>query len=415
MNRKLEKILIMLVIAGQLLAQGFYLPIINIFPLYLILLVILGVYELANWFYLSQGKIVIRTENGIPFIMALMVLNIIIVHLFNFNFNLQSFALILFSMTLSLACYNAICSNDDITWMIKVYILIVLLSAVVELGQFLNISFCDDLWTFLHVGDKLTSAKEGGRYIGLASDSIQFAYHCTAAFALALFFKFKNNNLLKKSMIFAILLPAVFTNNTRSAMIAMVFIFAVWLFIYNTSFNSKVLKVSLVMLLLAVVLFSGKATEIFENSRFYSLNFDASSMARIPMVLTAFNHALHHPFGMGVYKVSPELVVGANSTTYWYVVINGSHNILGNCVASYGFVGLALLLLLYKRVICLYLDNLRYLENKYTFLSILLAIIGLLINSLFHNAYILNGDLSSCLFIGLILASSKLGRQVQTP
>ena len=411
MNRRIEKILIMLVIAGQLLAQGLYLPIINSFPVYLILLAILGVYELINWFYLTQGKINTRTENGIPFIMTLMILNIIIVHLFNFNFSLQSFALILFSMTLSLACYNAIGSKEDITWMINVYILIVILSAIVELGQFFNISFCNDLWTFLHVGDNLTSAKEGGRYLGLASDSLQFAYHCTAAFALVLFFKFKNNNVLKKTVIFAILLPAVFTNNTRSAMIALVFIFAAWLFVYNTSFNSKLIKAGLVMLLLAVVMLSGKAMDIFENSRFYSLQTDAGSMSRITMVLTAFNHALHHPFGMGIYKVSPELIVGANSSTYWYVLINTSHNLLGNCVASYGFIGLALLLVFYKRTCCLYLDNLRYLENKYVYLSIILAIIGLFINAFFHNAYILNGEISSWLFLGIILASSKLSKQ----
>ena len=146
MNKRLERLLIVLVLIGQLLAQGIYLPVIDIFPLYLWLLIILGSIELVNWFSTSKGIISVTYAYRIPFTLCLLSVNAVLVYLLNFVFEIQQIGLLLFSMTFVLACYNAVNAVKDLKFFLNTYVILVCVSALVEIGQFLNFDFCFALW-----------------------------------------------------------------------------------------------------------------------------------------------------------------------------------------------------------------------------------------------------------------------------
>jgi len=134
------------------------------------------------------------------------------------------------------------------------------------------------------------------------------------------------------------------------------------------------------------------------------------------MILTAFNHALNKPFGYGVYSVDQNLIVGATNEEFSYVAENTAHNLFGNCVASYGFIGLFLMVYLYWTTFKGYkaISKTDDMNTEYYYIAVV-CLLGLLINAFFHNSYILNGEISSFLFFGVIASGissvNKLRRE----
>ncbi len=409
--RQLKKFLIVLILAGQLCGQGIYFPVLNQLPAYLFLLIFLGVIMLFEFFAKNHGRIRIDRKYAFIPISLLLIMNIIAVSILNAKISVDRLSLIIFSFVFCMACCQAINRPDDVEFFEKAYIVIVFCSAVVAIGQSMSIPFASELWMMTHVGDKLTGATESSRYLGLASDALQFGYHVSAAFAITLFVNFKKRNGIKKIICLMVFAYALIVNNTRSAQVAVLAIILVWLFSRNK--DEHKMLVSSMKVVVSIALFIASMALIFNfdafllNTRFGNMNDGAS--ARIPMILTAFNHALHYPLGMGAYQVQPELIVATTSQNYIHVVTNTAHNCLGNCVAAYGFIGLILFLLLYKSIYTVYKESRVKLNSNIT-IGAFCAVCGLLLNAFFHNAYILSGEISSFLFFGIILASNKLSQ-----
>ena len=171
--------------------------------------------------------------------------------------------------------------------------------------------------------------------------------------------------------------------------------------------NLKILSV--VIWTVVGILFIGGYISL-EGTRLGAITTDTSALSRIPMFLTAFNHGLHHPFGVGQYitVVYPELIIGTDSSTYSYVLANAAHNCVGNCIASFGFLGLIVFIIIYIKAFKSYFKFGKITNSSYLIFGCVLASIGLLINSFFHNAYLLSGELSSMLFIVLCSSSYKI-------
>ena len=410
MLKTVQKALIALVIFGQLCAQGFYLPGVTIFPLYLILLIILSFISVVRWLVENDFKFTISACNKIPVILIFSMFNIIFVSVLNNVFNISNIGLIACSMLLCLACYQIIDNEDDINYLFKVYIFAVFVSSLVEIGQVFGNSFCTEIWFFLHADEKIIGALKASRFLGLGSSVLAFAYAVSSALIVTIFVRYRHANFIIKIILAGVFLFALVTNNTRSAWIAAAMVVFIWLFIYTPENKTNLLLISrafFFVLFIAVLFMFISGVDLFAGSRFENISDSASSMSRIPMIMTAFNHALHSPLGLGSYKVDPELIVGANASTYSYVVNNTAHNILGNCVANYGFLGLFLLISLYVKVMSLFKKQFHIVIAQEYFLAACLAVLVLLINSFFHNLYILNGDLSSFLFLAIIMSMRK--------
>ena len=155
------------------------------------------------------------------------------------------------------------------------------------------------------------------------------------------------------------------------------------------------------LIISAIIAFFG--FDIIEDTRFGVL--DAGTTARISMFLTAFNHAFHYPLGLGVYSVQPGLIVGASAKEYNIVLINTPHNLLANCVGFYGLFALLFMLLLYLKAYKSY-KKARRIGNGGIALTAIVCLISLALNAFFHNLYILNGELSSFLFFGILASTS---------
>lgn len=410
MLKTVQKGLIALIIFGQLCAQGFYFPGITIFPLYLILLIVLSIITLTRWLVENNFTFYIRACNKIPLVFIFSTANIIFVSVINNAFDVSRIGLIVCSMIFCLACYQIIDNEDDINYLFKSYIFAVFVSSLVEIGQVLGNGFCTEIWFFLHSDEKIIGALNSSRFLGLGSSALAFAYTVSTALIIAIFVQYKRANFIKKSIIFSVFLFALVTNNTRSAWVAVAIAVLIWLFIYTPDHKTNLLRISRIsffILFIVILVMFVSGADLLAGSRFENISDSADSMSRIPMILTAFNHAFHYPLGLASYKVDPQLIVGANASTYSYVVNNTAHNILGNCVACYGFIGLFLLFILYIKVFCLFKNRFHNVNYQEYFLAAFLAVLCLLINAFFHNFYIYNGDLSSYLFIAVVMSICK--------
>ena len=177
---------------------------------------------------------------------------------------------------------------------------------------------------------------------------------------------------------------------------------ALWLVVHSGSrhLGKEVCEYAVFFAVALTFLFGGWLS----NTRFGNLTESADTMSRMPMLLTALNTMIHHLFGVGSYVVNPELIVGASTSTYSFVLNNTAHNLIGNCAASYGLIGLVLMLLIYVncfRVFRSIKSTSSYYNYSFCSFSCLLV---LATNAFFHNLYILNGEIGSFMFIGLLLA-----------
>lgn len=402
--RKVEQFLVIAVLIGQLCCQGWYFPGVSIFPAYLLCLAALGM--LSVFVLLLQNGGMVSIKGSFVPLSLLLILNIVLVCLVNGKVDFGRIMLIICSFTFCLACTQAFRTKEEVERLLKWYIGIVLVSALVEIGQVFEIPFCTDLWSVLHADDKITAAIETERYLGLAGDSLAFCYHVSAALAVLLFIRFKKANGLIKAVLFGVFLYALFTNATRSGMMAFLAGFAIWVFTKKRS-SGKVEKLwkalGTAAFVLTALLLIFDSSSLLSGTRFDSIG-DSSAKSRIPMLLTAFNHALHYPFGMGVYSVQPDLIVNAGAV-YSYVLKNTAHNLLGNCVASYGFIGLGLMLGLYGWAFNTYRKKKKLAEDPAIYMIAFCGLLGLAINAFFHNSYILNGEISSFLFFAILHTS----------
>lgn len=397
-----------LILIGQLCCSGVYFPILNQFQAYLFLMLFLG--TTIMWEYINKHRGCIIVSKGQSFGVAAigMVCIVIVSMMVNFHFDVGRLVLITCSFLFCRACYDTVNSRADIEWWAKLYLGISFISSLVEIGQVFNIEFCNSLWKMLHDGEKLEIAISAGRHLGLAGDILQFGYQISAAFCIALYCPFRKHAVIKKTVLYAVFAFALLTNNTRSSQIIAVFAICFKLLLtYESkkSFKLRFVKIlGIIALSCCVVILFNENNSVLQMTRFGQK--DVGVYARIPMFLTAFNHALHNPLGMGVYQVQVKWLAGDPSAAA--IVLNATaHNLIGNCVASYGFLGLMVMLYLYVSIFRTFISCRKRIQSD-AYVGFYFAMLGLAANACFHNAYILTGELSSFLCFSIILSGRKI-------
>ena len=396
MVKSVNKALIVLIFIGQFLCQGIIIPGINI-PVYLGFMVLLGGVML-----LSLTKSLDRKIETLDMVIWLLFIDILLVSLINLRIDAGRLMLIFFSFLFMYAIKRLAKDRENIKKIYIVYIIIILISSLVAIAQFMGMGWSVALWNVFHSSTKIEGALMDKRFLGLAPDILQFGYHSSTAFIITLFMKFEKKKWLKPILI-AIFGFAIIINNTRSAWIATVVAILIYLITRKNRRTTKAIAFISFAMILVIVAWIAFASGIFSDTRFSEG--DTGTTARVPMLLTALNHFAHYPFGMGIYSVDPNLVVGADASEYSIVIENTAHNLIGNCAAAYGFIGLALLIALYVLAFKNYkLTKIKLAGDNNEYLIAMVCLIGLIINAFFHNNYILNGELSSFVFFGVLFA-----------
>lgn len=328
-----------------------------------------------------------------------------------------------------LGIYISVNSIYDIKSILICVVILSTISSIFLIGQSMGISIAISLGNFVNGAVELDieSLRQSSRYSGLSSSVISYAYHCAASIAILLTIKSKK---MKALRYFALVINMVglMLNRTRSAVIAVVICFVIILIQNYKKSNHKPLYIVAftVFGILIVGFFALELGALDDSFLGTMIRIDeagsSGTQSRIPMNMTAFNHAIHYPFGMGRYIVEPSLVIGTENARVFNIVVNTTaHNLFANCAAYYGIICFILLLTLYKN----FYKEIKYnnlmikktyqektladRENK----AISLAIITLLINSLFHNSYILNGEIITWICIGLLMSLGKILRRMK--
>ena len=300
------------------------------------------------------------------------------------------------------ACYDVLQCDADRYWLINIFIAIIFVSSLVEIGQFLGIDYYFELWSMTHQGDRILATIAAERYMGLSPTILHFAYMVAAALTLTFFTEFRRFNSPKKVVLIVVFFVALMTNNTRSAVIAAIVGFAAWFLSSNKSAEkSLVTKIAIVAIIGIAMLMVSSYTSLLSNSRFgTNEGFDV----RISMLLTGLNHILHYPLGMGKYVVQSDLIISIGNANTLYIQEVGSHNLLCNAGASYGVIGLVLLLMLYYQILKEYRISKH---NGALCAGAFWSIVGLFINANFHNLYIYSGEIATFMLIGILLSYQK--------
>ena len=400
----LKRFLIFCIIIGQILFQGVTVPLLST-PIYLLCLIFLALIEIVEWAFKSNFKI--RRNQNIAIILLLSVINIIFVYFLNGFFPIDRFLLIVCCCLFCEGCYDVSKNAADRNLIINIFIFVAFISSLVELGQFFGIGFCYTLWNNIQHSGRIEAAKASERFIGLSPTILHFAYVVSAAIILTIFRKFNKYNVVKKLVLLSVFFVALMTNNTRSSVIAVALSIFVWMLVdYRKNKNYIYLRFFLVALLSIAILFGSTRIDLIYNSR---LGMNEGYDVRVSMLLTGLNHIIHYPFGMGVYNVQSELIVSMGKASRIYIQVVGAHNIFCNVGASYGIIGLLLIIMLYFNLFKVYKNN-KNRSNEV--IGVFWGIVGLFVNSNFHNLYIFNGEIISFILIAILLSYQNSNKEL---
>lgn len=410
----IQRTLIAGILLGAFLCAGVYFPVISFSPAFMILLLINGIVLVASWF-MHKGKILYepKLRKVVHAIVILVVASLVALLINGYGIN-DGFILILLSFFLGVSVYETINCSDDIDFYLSFYVVISAVSALVQIGQVLQISFFYDIWRIVQQGDALDHFANVNRYLGLSSNLVNFSLQMSVAYTIVLTTKYKNRiwKLLKYPLI-VLFAVSVWLSETRSGMIAILFVLVVAFLQFTKNKRNRLQKI---VLIISAMVGIGITYEYFialvSNSRLYTAASTRGTLARLPMFLTALNHALHYPLGMGVYSVKPEYIIDSGGF-YIQVMNNSAHNLLANCAASYGWIALIALVILYIEVFKAYNASKDIEDNRLSgqINTAMLCVIALLISSLTHNKYLLNGDFSAHLFIAIVFSIYKINRE----
>ena len=295
-------------------------------------------------------------------------------------------------------------------------------SAFVGIGQFFIGEPFVSLW--LTFGGTTGIAMQnvlGGRVAGLALDTIMFSYHLVTIIplAVALWFGMRGrtsewHRAVLAGAITAMLLALILTM-TRSA-IAGTFLGSVFSLLLLGSRRRRWMPVLIGALVVSIVLYISVGS-FYDPTRFIGMR-GVSARVRLPMQLTAIKYAVQHPFGTGTYVLSsgayvdPSLDPGMREI----VLTNTAHNQFLNVLVYYGFPGLGVLLVFYwlllRRTYALWqlVARSELVDLKWLPAGLVGAVLGYLVNSMFHNAGPFVGDIFNWYIIGLVFASYRILR-----
>jgi hypothetical protein len=152
---------------------------------------------------------------------------------------------------------------------------------------------------------------------------------------------------------------------------------------------------------------------LYSPFRFIRL-MDFSAATRFPLAVVAIRNALDHPLGSGIYKPLASYLPSNLDPRVAEAVLNYTpHNQFLNILVYYGFPGLFLLILFYW-IVFAELQKMRQMivseqdeHLKWVVAGLYGAVLGYLLNSIFHNAGPFVGDWYHWFIIGLIFSTRR--------
>lgn len=320
------------------------------------------------------------------------------------------------ALAISFAVYFLTDRMSKIWWLTSVLIFGAAVSALIGVGQFFRGGIFIDIWQRVqNPTEGAVRLMLGKQVAGLAAHTVMFSYHLAATLplAIAVFLRAHNRRFVFRriTLLAAIVLIAaalVFTG-IRAAVGGAVIggVFALILVkCKSRCWWRHIVFASLVGLLLYVMI-----GRIYHPTRFLTMT-DVSARVRLPMQATAIVYALHNPLGTGVYQLSSsEVDVDLDDPSLTELVfMHTPHNQFLNVLVYYGFPGFALLVLFYSILLKTLFITWRIAchspteDSRYIVAGLAGAMLGYLVNSMFHNAGPFVGDVFHWYFIGLVFS-----------
>ena len=330
-------------------------------------------------------------------------------------------------ITVAFSVYTIAASYARIKLLIGAMIVGAVVSSLVGVGQFFIGGPFISLW-LVSGGTKGIALQSilGGRIAGLAPNQVALSYQLATLVPLvaALWWglRGKGGKLIQMGLggAVGVMALALVLTEVRAAIsgAALGSIFAILL----VRGRPRHWRRSLIAAVVASAVIYIVVGWFYNPTRFIEMR-GVSAKVRLPMQETAITYALHHPFGTGYYMLSAGyLPSGINSRLAKVVLENTTHNQFLNTLVCYGFLGLASLIvfywILFRDIYVLYRrlgarPELK--EIKWLPAGIAGALVGYLINSMFHNAGPFVGDIFNWYVIGLAFASYRALRSANQP
>ncbi len=309
--------------------------------------------------------------------------------------------LILFSM-IAFLTWDTVKSSKSL----RIFIYLVLfgagVSGFVGIMQVVGVDFFWDLRNWIDpVRPELLDRSKA---MGLAYYSIPFSYQMCSVVPLGLGMLIASRDKAEKiflALVTGIVFLGLILSFVRAAVFGAVFS-VVAVIALKRKLRNKVL-LALLLAVFSVTIFYFQ--EALRPVRAYS---DTSLIDKLRNQAIAVRSLISNPLGVGKEKYFEEEI------KEHYVYVSGAsessispHNQFLNVAAYYGFPGLLLLVILYKKLFG-YASSLRKsLQNPFLWhvnLGIMGSLISYLITSLFHNAGLFVGDPWQWFFIGMLLS-----------
>ena len=292
------------------------------------------------------------------------------------------------------------------------FLILVLPSAIVGIFQGLEVNkawLLHEMLTTLQnkeISDDIQSQIQEAlsRPPGLALYAIPQTYMLLTAVVFSSYFvlsqQMETRHQVLLLLVNVLLIGGIFASETRSAMGAAVFTLFI---VYVYRFRSITLMLAGLLGIAVLVMYFIKTGDASLESRLVSLD-DQSAQGRKTLYKYGTELFLQKPWGYGfnfdTVEYAPDFFINAQNIFSYgphekaqYIV--PVHNSLLNLVHAFGFFGLLIFCYYLYRL----LDGYWY---RYVFL------LGALMNSAFHNAGILSGDLFMDMVIGAFLYESML-------
>jgi hypothetical protein len=345
------------------------------------------------------------------------ILWVIVVYTINgIVFNIEYVLGFLLIIILIVSLYVSIDTLKQLNLLIDVIIICIFLSSVVAIGQFLDNSLIKQFHDSILVNKEISVGSN--RVSGMSTTVISFSYDLiigiTLCFDKIITYKISLKRKLYYICCLSMMLVALLMNQTRSAIIVVGFCIFL-LIIKNNSFGrQKVIQISKVFILITFI-----GVLIFQLSQNFNIgnrftSKTASSESRIPMIITALNYSLDHPFGTGVYMPSYNYIPeGTSSEVRLIITSNSSHNFLVNILVYYGYIGIFLALYILFQIWRSFTLNKLYLRNINNDLynlsrTSIIIIIGHSVNGMTHNLGMFNVEITIWVIVIILFINRKL-------
>lgn len=246
---------------------------------------------------------------------------------------------------------------------------------------------------------------------GLAITQFIFGYQVAAFTAIVFVFVFLNSfslRLIVRPLVVVICMVLVYYGMNRSAFVSFGFVVILFLFV---RYRAKALLFISVAALAGVFLYQAALRANMDNKKNILAKTEAKEgveVNRAQLAEANLRIFADYPYGLMFYGKNWEEVTYRNPDFPFGL---SSHNAYLMFVTYLGpFVGLALLIALYYRMIKIFIAAFRevHLKKNILLVTLLFAFIGVSVNAVFHNAWIITADGPSLFLYFATMQAAKI-------